>query len=295
MNISGVSSTSLIDNPDLDSSSPPLRSLSRSGSFESLHSNALIICEPDEWDAASAVITESYTPPTLAITNEKASFGIKPSNYSIFGTKENYLTGYLLNIGNSKGKPPLLLRPLAALLAYFGIHGFGQTNCASCATAVAETFEKNTVYLARPELRGGDVKGNMGLLDKSAKSVDELLTQLQQYQPTDELNGVLVIHRPAMLRMLPGATQGHACNVIKFKDSNILHFIDVQKKTHLSCDLSLSQQVKPLNLIDQTKLSHQDAQISKFLGWVGADGIDLYKKEFHADINKKAGASSAPA
>lgn len=187
----------------------------------------------------------------------------------------------MLNIGNSKGKPPLLLRPLAALLAYFGIYGFGQTNCASCATAVAETFEKNTVYLARPELRGGDVKGNMGLLDKSAKSIDELLTQLQQYQPTDELNGVLVIHRPAMLRMLPGATQGHACNVIKFKDSNILHFIDVQKKTYVECHLN--------------NIAGKSAQISKFLGWVGADGIDLYKKEFHADINKKAGASSAPA
>ncbi|CNI15956.1 Uncharacterised protein [Yersinia pekkanenii] len=114
MSIRGVSSTRLIDNPGLDSSSPPLRALSRGGSTESLHSNASIICEPDEWDAASAVITESYTPPTLAITNEKASFGIKPSNYSIFGTKENYLTGYLLNIGNSKGKPPLLLRPQAA-------------------------------------------------------------------------------------------------------------------------------------------------------------------------------------
>ncbi|HHX7273549.1 TPA: hypothetical protein ACVHP3_003790 [Yersinia enterocolitica] len=239
------------------------------------------------------------------ITNTVVPDGKKPSEFE--GSKDRYLSDYLLNCVNAEGKPPLLLRPLAALLALLGIHGFGQTNCASCATAVAETLESNVLHQAMPKLRGADVKGIMGLPVNSGESFDERLTKLQQLKSTDdpltilqqlkledELNGVIVIHRPARWQWLPGATQGHACNLIKFKDSNLIHFFDAQKKTHLSFDLSISQQEKPLNSTDQKKLSNQEAQISKFLGPIGAGGIDLYMKKMHADINKKAGAS-APA
>ncbi|MGE4727100.1 toxin glutamine deamidase domain-containing protein [Yersinia enterocolitica] len=255
-----------------------------------------------EWELAKNTAIGQL--PT-AITNTVMSGGKKPSEFA--GGKDRYLSDYLLNRVNAEGKPPLLLRPLAALLALCGIHGFGQTNCASCATAVAETLEKNDVYLAMPKLRGADVKGIMGLPVNSGESFDERLTKLQQLKSTDdpltilqqlkledELNGVIVIHRPARWQWLPGATQGHACNLIKFKDSNLIHFFDAQKKTHLSFDLSISQQEKPLNSTDQKKLSNQEAQISKFLGPIGAGGIDLYMKKMHADINKKAGAS-APA
>lgn len=239
------------------------------------------------------------------ITNTVVPDGKKPSEFE--GSKDRYLSDYLLNCVNAEGKLPLLLRPLAALLALLGIHGFGQTNCASCATAVAETLESNVLHQAMPKLRGADVKGIMGLPVNSGESFDERLTKLQQLKSTDdpltilqqlkledELNGVIVIHRPARWQWLPGATQGHACNLIKFKDSNLIHFFDAQKKTHLSFDLSISQQEKPLNSTDQKKLSNQEAQISKFLGPIGAGGIDLYMKKMHADINKKAGAS-APA
>ncbi|CRX52612.1 toxin glutamine deamidase domain-containing protein [Yersinia enterocolitica] len=239
------------------------------------------------------------------ITNTVVPDGKKPSEFE--GSKDRYLSDYLLNCVNAEGKPPLLLRPLAALLALLGIHGFGQTNCASCATAVAETLESNVLHQAMPKLRGADVKGIMGLPVNSGESFDERLTKLQQLKSTDdpltilqqlkledELNGVIVIHRPARWQWLPGATQGHACNLIKFKDSNLIHFFDAQKKTHLSFDLSISQQEKPLNSTDQKKLSNQEAQISKFLGPIGVGGIDLYMKKMHADINKKAGAS-APA
>ncbi|CQJ34613.1 toxin glutamine deamidase domain-containing protein [Yersinia enterocolitica] len=255
-----------------------------------------------EWELAKNTAIGQL--PT-AITNTVMSGGKKPSEFA--GGKDRYLSDYLLNRVNAEGKPPLLLRPLAALLEFFKIYGFGQTNCASCATAVAETLEKNDVYQAMPKLRGADVKGIMGLPVNSGKSFDERLTKLQQLKSTDdpltilqqlkledELNGVIVIHRPARWQWLPGATQGHACNLIKFKDSNLIHFFDAQKKTHLSFDLSISQQEKPLNSTDQKKLSNQEAQISKFLGPIGADGIDLYMKKMHADINKKAGAS-APA
>ncbi|EOA2988037.1 hypothetical protein [Yersinia enterocolitica] len=237
------------------------------------------------------------------ITNTVVPDGKKPSEFE--GSKDRYLSDYLLNCVNAEGKPPLLLRPLAALLALLGIHGFGQTNCASCATAVAETLESNVLHQAMPKLRGADVKGIMGLPVNSGESFDERLTKLQQLKSTDdpltilqqlkledELNGVIVIHRPARWQWLPGATQGHACNLIKFKDSNLIHFFDAQKKTHLSFDLSISQQEKPLNSTDQKKLSNQEAQISKFLGPIGAGGIDLYMKKIHADINEKTGASA---
>ncbi|HEN3632053.1 TPA: hypothetical protein U5E30_000587 [Yersinia enterocolitica] len=284
---------------------------SNSNSFGSQHS---VDAECEYVDSAiySLGMLATYTPPTT-IENKKDPVGIKPGNYSCFGTKENYLANYLLDRVNSEGKPPLLLRPLAALLALFGIHGFGQTNCASCATAVAETLAKNDVYLAMPKLRGTDVKGIMGLPINSGVSVnepltkqqplkaeDKLLTKLQQLKSTDdpltilqqlkredELNGVIVIERPARWQWLPGATQGHACNLIKFKDNNLIHFFDAQKKTHLSFDLSISQQGKPLNSTDQKKLSNQEAQISKFLGPIGAGGIDLYMKEMHEDINRR--------
>ncbi|EKN3501266.1 toxin glutamine deamidase domain-containing protein [Yersinia enterocolitica] len=232
------------------------------------------------------------------ITNTVVPDGKKPSEFE--GSKDRYLSDYLLNCVNAEGKPPLLLRPLAALLALLGIHGFGQTNCASCATAVAETLESNVLHQAMPKLRGADVKGIMGLPVNSGESFDERLTKLQQLKSTDdpltilqqlkledELNGVIVIHRPARWQWLPGATQGHACNLIKFKDNNLIHFFDAQKKTHLSFDLSISQQEKPLNSTDQKKLSNQEAQISKFLGPIGAGGIDLYMKEMHENINRR--------
>ncbi|EKN4120952.1 TPA: hypothetical protein SK292_003890 [Yersinia enterocolitica] len=215
--------------------------------------------------------------------------GKKPSEFE--GSKDRYLSDYLLNCVNAEGKPPLLLRPLAALLALLGIHGFGQTNCASCATAVAETLESNVLHQAMPKLRGADVKGIMGLPVNSGESFDERLTKLQQLKSTDdpltilqqlkledELNGVIVIHRPARWQWLPGATQGHACNLIKFKNSNLIHFLDVQKKAYVECYLD--------NIVGK------GAEISKFLGPIGAGGIDLYMKKIHEDINEKTGASA---
>ncbi|CND99208.1 TPA: hypothetical protein PXM11_001466 [Yersinia enterocolitica] len=258
-------------------------------SLLSLHSSESLYTESfDDVDGNRYGNLDSYTPPILALANKEDSYGIKPSNYSCFGTKEAYLKDFLLNRINSKGVPPLLLRPLAALLELFGIYGFGQTNCASCATAVAKTLEKNKVYTAIPNLRGADVKGNMGLPFQSAESASELISQLDKYQTADELNGVLVIHRPAMMRMLPGATQGHSCNVIKFKDSKFIHFFDAQKRNHVVYDLRIDKQIKPLNEKDMQKLSSMETQVKKFLGFIGDQGIDIYQTGMHEDINKRA-------
>lgn len=93
---------------------------------------------------------------------------------------------------------------------------------------------------------------------------EELIVQLSYYQKSDELNALLAINRPAIMRMLPGATQGHACNLIKFKDSDVIHFLDTQKRTHFSCNLK--------------EIEKKGAEIKKFLGSVGAEGIDVWKE-----------------
>lgn len=271
MNINGSSSLGPKIDPVLDS--PSLSS--RSSSFLSLSSNDSeadfeIISGWDNKYTAEAS-TQVQPGPINNIINKDL---LKPSDFN--GGIDRYLPDYLLSRVNSTGKAPLLLRPLAALLARFGIHGFGQTNCASCATAVAETVEKNVLYQAIPELRGADVKGNMGLPLKSVKSASELISLLQNYQLNDGLNSVIVVHRPKVRQILPGATQGHACNVIKYEGSELIHFIDAQKKVYIECHLN--------------DIAGKSEKIRKFLGSVGNEGIDLYTKKTHEDLNKKTGA-----
>ncbi|WP_241652289.1 hypothetical protein [Yersinia sp. 2105 StPb PI] len=153
---------------------------------------------------------------------------------------------------------------MAALLALFGIHGFGQQNCISCATAVIDSLEKDIPLTALPNLRGASVADNMNIRFHQGIFTEELIVQLSYYQKSDELNALLAINRPAIMRMLPGATQGHACNLIKFKDSDVIHFLDTQKRTHFSCNLK--------------EIEKKGAEIKKFLGSVGAEGIDVWKE-----------------
>ncbi|HHL2501933.1 TPA: hypothetical protein ACQ301_004043 [Yersinia enterocolitica] len=237
---------------------------------------------------------DSYTPPK--IINRRATDNINLKSFSTVEIdklsieQENELISYLSNEVNRDGKAPLLLRPLAALLALFGIHGFGQTNCASCATAVIDTLENKCLYQALPELRGADVKGNMGGSTHENKSVAELTTILKHYDRDEALYGVLVIKRPALWSILPWMTEGHACNVIKFEGSNFIHFLDAQKRTYVRYDLSLYKEVEFGNRGEQSRLlcqKNQEAMLSKFLGSVGTDGIDLYEKNFKYPDNKR--------
>ncbi|WP_145536318.1 hypothetical protein [Yersinia alsatica] len=215
---------------------------------------------------------ESCKPPVV-IENEKILSGVKLSNYvsnvnkyvesKEMNSKNSYVENYLLENVNRNGKAPLLLRPLAALLALFGIHGFGQQNCVSCATAVIDSLENNMPVIALSNLRGATVAANMVTRLHEGISTEELIDQLSHYKKSDELNTLLAIRRPAIMRMLPGATQGHACNLIKFKDSNVIHFLDTQKRTHFSCN------------VDQ--VAEKSVEINKFIGSVGAGGIDVWK------------------
>ncbi len=218
---------------------------------------------------------------SAAIENEKDPYGVKLSQFAgnvktcvgnvnkyveceEMNSKNSYVERYLLENINRNGKAPLLLRPLAALLALFGIHGFGQQNCVSCATAVIDSLEKDIPLTALPNLRGASVADNMNIRFHQGIFTEELIDQLSYYQKSDELNALLAINRPAIMRMLPGATQGHACNLIKFKDSDVIHFLDTQKRTHFSCNLK--------------EIEKKGAEIKKFLGSVGAEGIDVWKE-----------------
>ncbi|CFQ46467.1 toxin glutamine deamidase domain-containing protein [Yersinia aleksiciae] len=259
-----------VTTPPVSAPMPPNAPLTRNSSFGSFE------YFPHNDDVKSSSTPSSPPPLPVNIQNHQDVTVTLP-DYTT-NTKEYF--DALLKEVNREGKPPFILRPLAYLLAKFGIHGFGQTNCASCATAVIDTLEKGRLHLAMPTLRGADVKGIMGLPCDDAKSAAELITKLKEYEPNTALFGVLVIHRPALWTMLPGAIRGHACNVIKFKDSDTIHFLDTQKRKYLS--------------YKQEELSARGKEISRFLGSVGAGGIDLYKKDFEVPDHKKAG-TSAPA
>lgn len=72
-------------------------------SLLSLHSSESLYTESfDDVDGNRYGNLDSYTPPILALANKEDSYGIKPSNYSCFGTKEAYLKDFLLNRINSK-------------------------------------------------------------------------------------------------------------------------------------------------------------------------------------------------
>ncbi|WP_080375817.1 toxin glutamine deamidase domain-containing protein [Yersinia bercovieri] len=252
-------------NQPVSASIAPCKPLERKDSGVSLQSTSdLGDGSFEHLESTLPIGSQTYIPPA-AIKNREA-LNIELPDYTKYPKK--YFEVLLKEV-NRDGKPPFILRPLSYLLAKLGIHGFGQTNCASCATAVIDTLENNKLYRALPTLRGADVKGNMGLpvfgTEGGSVSVTSLITQLQQYKPDSELYGVLVIHRPAWRTRLLGATKGHACNVIKFKDSDTIHFLDTQKKTYLSCEI--------------TELAKMSAEISHFLGAVGKDGIDLYQKK----------------
>ena len=218
----------------------------------------------------------TYTLPTT-ITNRPDPDGKKPNEFP--AGKEAYLNAVLLKEVNRDGKAPLWLRPLAALLALFGIHGFGQTNCVSCATAVVDTLTHNTLHRALPDLRGAGIAGNMEKQDPNGISTKDFIDYLRDYEKQGDLYAVLAIHRSAIQKLIPGATQGHACNLIKFEGSNTFYFLDTQKRTYLSCE--------------QSKIAEKIADIQQFLGSVGAGGIDVWEGR-PLDNLQKTGAD-APA
>ncbi|CNH88758.1 Uncharacterised protein [Yersinia thracica] len=254
MNINGASNTgwSSDGTQDLQPEPRPLKNVSTS----SAHS---IDEDFNCFEEGCLESTPTYTAPI--IENRKDPEGIKPDDYR--AGKDAYLGAVLLKEINRDGKAPLWLRPLAALLSFFGIQGFGQTNCVSCATAVVDTLTDNSLYRALPELRGARVAGNMLTLLQSGLSAQVFADHLSGYKKDNELFAVIAINRPALRSWLPGAIDGHACNLIKFKDSNIIHLFDAQKMKHFSCELS--------------EIAGSHAEILDFLGSIEENGINLWE------------------
>lgn len=132
---------------------------------------------------------DSYEPP---VENEKNPLGVKLSNYvsnvnkyvesKEINSKNKYVESYLLENVNRNGTAPLLLRPLAALLALFGIHGFGQKNCVSCATAVIDSLENDMPLIAVADLPEATVAANMVTRLHTGIPTEELINQLSHYE-----------------------------------------------------------------------------------------------------------------
>ncbi|WP_145483964.1 hypothetical protein [Yersinia rohdei] len=202
-------------------------------------------------------VIDNYTLPIIANLNDD---DIKLPDSA---TNMKELMVILSKEVNRNGKPPLFLRPLGAILAFFGVHGFFQTNCVSCATSVIDSLADSVLYRAVPELRGANVAGNMTELRQSGKSATEVIKYLSKLNENDNLIGLLAIHRqPSWWRTLLSSTEGHACNVIKLTGSNTVHFLDTQKKTYFS--------------YDRDKITESNHEIKKFLGSIGPRGIDLW-------------------
>ncbi|WP_413734187.1 hypothetical protein ACL2XP_17405 [Sodalis sp. RH21] len=150
---------------------------------------------------------------------------------------KTFITGSLLNEVNRAGRAPLWLRPFAAVCGWLGVHGVGQTNCMSCATAVADTVKQGMVHYAHPALRGGTHSQFATLRDAAGtllSSSGELAARLLAER--GDLNGVLTITRPrSWWRRVFSPVDGHACNLIK--TGRTLHLLDTQKKIYVTVDI----------------------------------------------------------
>ncbi|NDL61875.1 toxin glutamine deamidase domain-containing protein [Acerihabitans arboris] len=162
-----------------------------------------------------------------------------PGENTVYAIRlKTYIRETVLNEVNPDGRPPLWLRPLAAVASWLGIHGVGQTNCLSCATAVADTLRQGVLHRADPHLRGGspDEFATFGNVSRTLfDSTGELAGRLGQ---GGDINAVLTLVRPRWRRLF-SPVAGHACNIIKTGD--IIHLVDAQKKSYVTVDQTHGQ------------------------------------------------------
>lgn len=192
---------------------------------------------------------------TLIVTD-----GLRPPTYSpAAGQREayknelsDYLRGPILKEVNRHGASPLWLRPLAWVCGLFGFHGVGQTNCLSCATAVADTLKKGQLHCADPTLRGGSPSQFSTLSHAEGGMFGSLAAMLDKANAQPQCNVVLCVKRPrSVWRRLFSPTDGHACNVVKVDQT--LFLVDAQKR-----------RCRTLSLTDDRAI--QLRQIAHFLG-----------------------------
>lgn len=191
-----------------------------------------------------------------------------------------YISRTLIAKVNQQGKAPLLLRPLAAIASWFGYHGFGQSNCLSCAASVADTLKQGKMYQAFPTQRGGRPSEfatlqnavNITRLD----SVEQLASHLTV---SGDLNIVLTIKRPPSLwRRIFHWVDGHACNIIKTGDT--LFLVDAQNKKYTLCNISRDDELsnERADVLRAKLAADIRPELTRFVGAVDlADGsLQLY-------------------
>lgn len=158
-----------------------------------------------------------------------------------------YIDGTLLHDVNHQGRAPWALRPLAAVCRWLGIHGVGQTNCVSCATAVADTLKQGVAYRAIPDLKGAKISEFEHFQDLGATlypSPQQLFQRLVR-DPKD-INGILTIVRPkSWWRKLFSPVDGHACNIIK--TGSVLHLVDSQKRIYVTLNMPVKNQANTVS------------------------------------------------
>lgn len=242
MNISNISSS---ETPQ--SVSEPNMSLTSSSSFEQLCSTE---CDDSyELIGDSKNITDFLAEKPPKIINNTADPTIILPDY--VSDPKGFFNVLLAEV-NRKGKAPVLLRLVAFFLSnVLKIHGFGQTNCLSCATSVGESYRDKILHRAEPKLRGASpanfasINSSSGLCLASINSVSEAINK------ADSLNAVITINRPkAWYRKFSGV-DGHACNIIK--SGNRIYLIDAQKNIFKSVEMEPDSTASKEQLLSELK------------------------------------------
>jgi hypothetical protein len=178
---------------------------------------------------------ENYRPSGIKIDTEGLPVpDHRDKNYS--KRLEFYILNTLIPKVNQHGEAPFWLRPLAAVAAWLGYHGVGQTNCLSCAASVADTLKEGVLHQAFSTL--SDISpSKFSTLQNPLKTYEEELIDsiedLASYLNNSpvNLNIVLTIKRPSSFwRRLFSAVDGHACNIIR--TGSDLHLVDAQKRRY---------------------------------------------------------------
>ncbi|WP_413733126.1 toxin glutamine deamidase domain-containing protein [Sodalis sp. RH20] len=159
---------------------------------------------------------------------------------------ETYIQDTLLTEVNHRGRPPFWLRPLATVASWLGFHGVGQTNCVSCATAVADTFKTGTLHGAIPDMRGGSLNTFETCQDVAMTRYDSVAQLADKLKNCGDINAVVALRRPSWYKLF-SSVDGHAVNIVKVGDT--LHLIDAQKKIHIPLDGTLDQGTKYQKLL----------------------------------------------
>ncbi|WP_413728661.1 toxin glutamine deamidase domain-containing protein [Sodalis sp. RH19] len=224
--------------------------------------NAEFTCDSDKHNVEDefcifevpAPYTGDTSPVKALCRNTELPGGLQPPEFrqssgknAIYNIRlETYIRDTLLMEVNHRGRPPFWLRPLATVASWLGFHGVGQTNCVSCATAVADTFKTGILHGAIPDMRGGSLNTFETCQDVAMTRYDSVAQLADKLKNCGDINAVVALRRPSWYKLF-SSVDGHAVNIVKAGDT--LHLIDAQKKIHILLDGTLDQGTKYQKLL----------------------------------------------